>query len=119
MSLIIECTIPIASDDSIAGEEDMRKITDMERRILVCTQSFFAPYLLLLIDGSLNSFVPLGVGLCLVLTMWFATRRHLHKLELHLAFMGFSVSIVWIYLMANQIVLILQSLVYNLSHTIG
>jgi hypothetical protein len=121
----VECTIPIATDnikpnDQLEDEMVDETISSYERRILLSLQCFFSPWLLLLMNPDISIFLPLVVSLALTMVMWSASRRHLTKLDIHLASLGCEftfliklvmVSIAWIYVIANCIVVVLQVLV--------
>jgi len=115
--LAFELTIPVATDDEAnrSYEDDYllnegaSKISDTEQRILLCIQSFVSPWLLLLSSSSIPAIAPLFIGSFASFGVWFASRNHLHQLAIHTAFCGFGVSMLWIYCIANLIVLLLQA----------
>lgn len=83
----------------------------MQRRVLLLMQCILSPWIIILFELDITFAIPLVFSILLASVMWMASATHLRSLNLHLASIGFLSAIGWIYVVANQIVAVLQAIV--------
>ncbi|XP_054718677.1 mitochondrial sodium/calcium exchanger protein-like [Uloborus diversus] len=119
--LIMRLTVPVLD----AGEEDFNW-----NRYLICTQCITGPVFISLVTeyafhmiGGVFPFFVLLLCVCIACSVFVYCRAERHippNYHWLFAYLGFAVSVTWIYCLANEIVALLQvfGVIYNLSDSI-